>query len=614
MCGICGLINYEESISRTHLKKMITAMHHRGPDDQGEFFNDNVALGFVRLSIIDLSPAGHQPFHSSDERYTMVFNGEIFNYIELKSELKKHGYEFKTETDTEVLMNAYREWGKEVLHKLNGMWAFAIYDKQKKTLFCARDRFGIKPFYYAIVEDKLIFASEIKSILDVLPEKPTANKSVLLDFLLFNKTEQSENTFFNGIKKLMHGHSLTIDLENKNIKDFKLEKWYDLTSNVNRNKGFTTPEEYKKLFKDSIGLRLRSDVPVGVCLSGGLDSSAITSLIIDDFQKHDLNTFSAVYDDSFSGDESKFINLYREKPGQRHNVTPSAESLLNDLDQFIECHHEPLPSTSPYAQYRVMNLAQGNVVVTLDGQGADEQLAGYHYFFGFYFKDLLRKGKTYRLLKEMWSYARIHKSLFAFKTFAFFLLPKKIRIKVKADNLSYINQDFLKKYSKDSIIASQLYGSKNLKEALINHFEYKLEHLLKWEDRNSMRFSIEARVPFLDYRLVEKTLASNSNLIIKDGWTKYILRESMKGSLPETIRLRIDKNGFTTPEDEWFRTSIWQEKIKSIINSSSFASRDLFDVKKVKSLYDKHINNEIHIAKEIWKWIHTELWFRKFID
>jgi asparagine synthase (glutamine-hydrolysing) len=407
---------------------------------------------------------------------------------------------------------------------------------------------------------------------------------------------------------------MSIDLKNRDFSNLKPEKWYDIHQRVAQNQGFKEASAYRQLFNEAVKLRLRSDVPIGVCFSGGLDSSSIASVIMDDFHKMDLNTFSAIYDASFFGDESKFIYLYKEKTGQRHYVTPSAVSLLDDLDKFVECHGEPLPSTGPYAQFKVMELAKGNVVVTIDGQGADEQLAGYHYFFGFYYKDLLKQGKFFRLLKEILAYTRIHKSLFAFKTFAFFLLPGKWRIRLKANDLAYLDKRFVKKYGGDSQIADNLYGSGSLKEALINHFEYKLEHLLKWEDRNSMYFSLEARVPFLDYRLVEQTLATQSDLIIKDGWTKHLLREAMKGTLPEEIRMRVDKNGFMTPQDEWFRTAIWQEKIRTIIESDSFASRGLFDVEAVKNQYQKHVKGEVQIAKEIWKWVHTELWFRKYID
>lgn len=615
MCGINGRINLG---SRAYLdgdiRPMMDKMHHRGPDDTGTFFDNGLVFGFVRLSIIDLSQAGHQPFQSPDGRFTMVFNGEIFNYVELKTELKRLGHSFDTKTDTEVLIHAYMEWGSGMLHKLNGMWAIAIYDEDERTVFFARDRYGIKPFYYSIVGDELIFSSEIQCILEVQSENREADKTVLLDYLLFNRTEQSEYTFFKGIKKLMHGHCFTLNLDSESLSDVEPKKWYDIHERVNRTQGFEEPQEYRQSFNEAVKLRLRSDVPLGVCFSGGLDSSSIASVIMDDFNKQDLNTFSAVYDTSFLGDESKFIDIYKDKPGERHYITPTADTLLKDLHKFIECHLEPLPSTSPYAQFKVMELASKSVVVTIDGQGADEQLAGYHYFFGFYYKDLLKRGRIGKLFKEMAAYTMIHRSLFAFKTFAFFLLPAKLRIKLKANDLSYLNKQFVKDFGGRSVVADNLYGSGSLKESLINHFEFKLEHLLKWEDRNSMFFSLEARVPFLDYRLVEKTLATQSDMIIQDGWTKHILRESMKNTLPEEIRMRVDKNGFMTPQDDWFREPKWQEMIKSIIGSDTFANRGLFNVPQVKKMYESHLKGEIHVAKEIWKWVHTELWMRKFID
>ncbi|MFN4853887.1 MAG: asparagine synthase (glutamine-hydrolyzing) [Bacteroidota bacterium] len=614
MCGINGIINFNQAkVNESDLFKMMNLIKHRGPDDQGTFVNNNIGFGFVRLSIIDLSPSGHQPFKSADERYTMVFNGEIFNYIELRTELEGKGVIFKTKTDTEVLLNAYIYYGEEVLHKLNGMWAMVVYDSMLQTVFISRDRFGIKPFYYYYDDHAFYFSSEIPSLLSVVPIKPKANYNAIFDYMVYNKTDHGNNTFFEGIQKLRHGHKLNIDARNRNQEIVPIQ-WYNLANRVDNTSGFNTPYEFKEELKRAIRLRLRSDVPLGVCLSGGLDSSTISSIIIEEFRHNNLHTFSSVFDDSFAGNERNFIDLYSHKPGQRHFVTPTHLTLLEDIDEFVKCHAEPLPSTGPYAQYKVMELAKNNVVVTIDGQGADEHLAGYHYFFGFYFKDLLLKLKLWSLLREVYFYLKIHRSLFAIKTFFFFMLPKTVRTKAKVTSLGYLNDYFTRKYKHNQVIADNLYGSGSLKEALINHFNYKLEHLLKWEDRNSMYFSIEARVPFLDYQLVEKSLATSAHLIIRDGMTKYILRESMNGILDEKIRMRVDKNGFDTPQDQWFRTPEWQEKIWEIITSNSFKNRGIIDPEKAKIQYKKHLSKEISIAREIWKWIHLELWFRKFID
>jgi asparagine synthase (glutamine-hydrolysing) len=282
---------------------------------------------------------------------------------------------------------------------------------------------------------------------------------------------------------------------------------------------------------------------------------------------------------------------------------------------MVRAHAEPIASTGTYAQYKVMELAKDHVTVTLDGQGADEMLAGYHYFFGFHFKNLLLKGKVGGMASEMISYYRKHRSMLGLMSFVLFMLPAGVRARARAMEKGYIDEDF---YSTNAAnansIAGELYGSPTLQDALINHFEYKLEHLLKWEDRNSMWFSLEARVPFLDHRLVERTLTLPDEMIIKEGMTKHILREAMKGRLPEPIRMRRDKIGFGTPHDEWFRTPAFQEYIRGIIHSPSFASRGLVDVKKVQSMYEQHVRKEGNHGKEIWKWLHLENWFNKFID
>lgn len=610
MCGICGIINLNHNpVQQVSIREMMGKMKHRGPDDEGVFTEENVGLGFVRLSIIDLSPAGHQPKISDDQRYVIVFNGEIFNYIELREELILEGISFSTKTDTEVLLKAYIHWGEECMHRFNGMWAFAIYDRTEKSIFAARDRYGVKPFYYINTADCFAFCSEIPPLLTLSQNKPEPDFQSVFDYLIFSRTDQTESTFFKNIKKLQHATKLKI--ANGKI---EISKWYDLRQRVQQTKGFTSADEYRQLFSSAVGLRLRSDVPVGVCLSGGLDSSSIVSVLLKDFKKNDLHTFSAVYSKGQTGDETEFITEYNSQLQNMYFTTPDANTLLGDLDNFIIAHGEPIPSTSPYAQYSVMKLAHKKVVVTLDGQGADEKLAGYHYFFGFFFKDLLRGLKIFRLISEIAAYLKNHRSLFGIKTFVFFLLPAKLRTSLRMDEKGYLNAEFAQKFKGTNTIAGNLYGSESLNDALLDHFEYKLEHLLKWEDRNSMHFSLEARVPFLDFRLVEKTLASSSNWVIRKGMTKYILRQAMRGILPEKIRMRKDKIGFGTPEDEWFRTSEWQKIIFDILKSKTFADRKIINPAEALLQYNRHLKKEINVSKEIWKWVHLELWFRKFID
>ncbi|MFC4872906.1 asparagine synthase (glutamine-hydrolyzing) [Negadavirga shengliensis] len=610
MCGIAGIVRFDGNApDEGKLRSMMHQIKHRGPDDEGVFTENEVGLGFVRLSIIDLSADGHQPMVSSDGRYVVVFNGEIFNYVELREELQAEGVSFKTRTDTEVLLNAFIRWGEDCLEHFNGMWAFVIYDREKKSLFASRDRFGIKPFYYVINENFFAFCSEIPPLNGLLEHAPRPNYQSIFDYLAFNRTDQTEETFFSDIKKLQHGCKLQVKDEKMTI-----SRWYDLKERVAAAEGFKHPQEFKLLFQSSIALRLRSDVPVGVCLSGGLDSSSIVAILLDNFDKKDLQTFSAVYGKGEFGDEKEFIDEFHPVLRHMHYTSPNGETLLHDLKEFVKAHGEPIPSTSPYAQYKVMELAKNNVVVTLDGQGADEALAGYHYFFGFFFKDLWRQAKIGNLANEIYHYLKRHKSLYGIKSFLFFLLPEKLRTRMRVDEKGYMYKDFVEKYSSTNNIAGNLYGSNSLKNALLDHFENKLEHLLKWEDLNSMHYSLEARVPFLDYRLVEKTLASANDWAIREGITKFILREAMAGILPEKIRMRNDKMGFGTPQDEWFREPKWQQLVKEILTSASFRNRNIIDPQIAINKYEEHLSGKINIAKEIWKWVHLELWFRIFID
>jgi asparagine synthase (glutamine-hydrolysing) len=617
MCGICGIIRYDNKlVQEAPIRRMMGIMKHRGPDDEGVFVEENVGLGFVRLSIIDLSPTGHQPMISQDSRYVLIFNGEIYNYIELREELKKKGYAFKTQADSEVLLVSYIHWREECLHKFNGMWAFVIYDRQQKKLFGARDRYGIKPLYYSQTNKYLFFASEISPLISLFDSKAKPDYQMIYDYLVFNRTDHTDHTFFEDVNKLQPGHcfNLTLDFGSATNKEhtFSLKRWYNLKDNLKTP--FQNSLEFRELFSASVGLRLRSDVPVGVSLSGGLDSSSIASILLKDYQKSDLNSFSAIYAKGECGDESEFIDQYKPLIRKMHFITPSPEGLYADIPVFIKAHEEPMPTTSSYAQFKVMELAKNHIVVNLSGQGADEQLAGYHYFFGFYFKGLLNSFKWLTLLKEGSAYLKTHKSLFGLKTFVYFLMTDSLKTSFRVSERGYLKNTFVKQYSHKSTIASGLYASANLHEALLDHFEYKLEHLLKWDDRNSMWFSLELRAPFLDYRLVERTLALPPEKIIRNGMTKQILREAMSGILPEKIRCRLDKIGFETPEAEWFRTPLFESYIRDILKSKSFRSRGLIIPETTEKLYQQHLNGKIDISKEIWKWINLELWFREFID
>lgn len=615
MCGLCGLINFNrENADEGIIRRMMMLQKHRGPDDEGVFIEKNAGLGFVRLSIIDLSTAGHQPMASHDGRYVIVFNGEIFNYIELREELKTLGHSFVTGTDTEVLLAAYLEWGEESLHRLNGMWAFAIYDRDTGRLFASRDRYGIKPFYYVNDGNTLLFASEIPPLLSCFSGGTLPNDKAVYDFLVFNRTEHTDETFFKGIMKLKHGHFLEV-MPGQNAGGYSVtvRKWYDLRHQADKAHPIVDARDFADQLSASVGLRLRSDVPVGVCLSGGLDSSSIVSLIL---ERHGMNlsTFSAVYNQGQYGDESEFINEYSGRIDRMHFTTPDAASLASDLGNFVRLHAEPVPATGVYAQYKVMELARGNVVVTLDGQGADEMLAGYHYFFGFYFKDLLRNLKAGRLTREILDYLRLHRSMYGLKSMAYLLLPASFRKRVMVESRGYLSDSFTARHRERRSVAENLYEPDNLQDALFSHFEYKLEHLLKWEDRNSMNFSLEARVPFLDHNLVERTLASEGIDRIRGGMTKAVLRDGMKGMVPEKIRLRRDKLGFGTPQDEWLREPFFIALMNDVLGKDSLIAGQYISREKASAVFQNHLHGKSDNSKEIWKMINLELWLREFFS
>lgn len=611
MCGICGRVNFDGLVVEEALiHDMMGAIKHRGPDDEGVFIDDNVGLGHVRLSILDLSTSGHQPMYSADKRYLIVFNGEIYNYLELKKELSGD-YNFSTKTDTEVILAAYLKWGKDCLNHFNGDWAFVVYDLEQKTIFGSRDRYGIKPFYYLHEKGMhFTFASELKALTKI--QSLEANRELLYDYLVYNRTDHTEGTFFKNVNRLQAGHMFTISKG-----ELKIEKWYDIEEKLEQHRDLGLEEnskEFLRLFEDAIRIRLRSDVPVGVCLSGGLDSSSIVSMLIEMNEKSSLNTFSAVFKGFEHADESKFIEMYTPSLDNMHYTSPGADEFWLDYENFIRSHAEPIPGVTPYTQYKVMELASQSVKVTLDGQGADEYLAGYHYFFGAYFKELLNSVRLTSLMSELGHYWLNHKSLEGYKYWLYYMLPNRVKSFASRKVYGNISSDFHKEFGMDSNIQEDLYNPTTLNNSLIQHFKYKLEHLLKWEDLNAMNFSIESRVPFLDHRLVEFMLSLKPQNAISKGQTKFLLRKSLKGILPDPIRNRKDKKGFSTPADFWFRDQRFSHLINDIISSNDFRNRGIFNAKECQKSYEKHLKGQENNTKDIWKWINTELWFKNFID
>jgi len=600
MCGICGIISFSpNSDSTSSVEKMMYAMKHRGPDDDGIFLMDNVGFGFVRLSIIDLSNNGHQPMTSVDGNLTIVFNGEIYNYIELKEELKNY-YEFKTKSDTEVILASFSKWGIACLNKFQGMWAFAIYDQITKEVIIARDRFGIKPIHICRIQDTIFFASEIKALYKTLKIDFNPNETSIFNYLTDQKNEDSQSTFFKEIHKIPPGHYLSIRDRKVN-----LIKWYEIESS--NQEPFTSSDEFREILFSSIANHLRSDVPIGTCLSGGLDSSGIVASLLHKYKINGINTFSAIYPESPEIDESKFIKLFENELQNMHYVTPTIDGLISELPLFLEAQSEPVRSTSIYAQYKVMELASKNVKVLLDGQGADEQLGGYGYFHAFYQLDLLKKFRINEFSNEFYKTVIKRNNYNLIYTILFLSLPMKLKTYFQNMKYDFLNFSTYRSNDLFSQNSTNLSRCRTFKDALINHLKYRLEDLLKWEDLNSMNFSIESRVPFLNHILVEKSIAS-STLLIKNGISKNIYRKSMEGIIPCKILERTDKLGFNTPQSFWFRNSKFQNYLVSILNKENLLCHTYIDKAKLKNILYKQIHNQQDNNFFIWKALNLELW------
>ncbi len=608
MCGIAGIFNLNgEIVEEKKIKDMTDILVHRGPDGEGYYIKDNIGLGHRRLAIIDLSDEAKQPMCNEDGKIWIVYNGEVYNYIELMEELKKKGHKFKSKSDTEVIIHSYEEYGLGCLEKFIGMFAFAIWDSKKNILFCARDRFGIKPFYYFFNGNRFIFASEIKAIFESGYVKKIPNEEIICDYLIYALKNHKEDTFFSGIKTIKPAHFIVVE-KNKIIK----EKYWDINpeNKIKEKDENLIREEFLKHFKNSIEIHLRSDVPVGTCLSGGLDSSAIVCMVDKLNKNPDMFSFSAVYGD-FKYDEKKYIDIVIKNTKLKGFFTyPKSEELKEEIDKIIYHQEEPFSSTSIFAQWKVMSLAkEKGLKVLLDGQGADEILAGYHYYYFPFFLDLIKDLKIKKFLKELKYYLNFHNySIIStiFKIF-YYALPENIDRRIY-----YLarKNGFNFKYSKENKIERGNFKSIFDNDLYINLI-IKLPALLHYEDRNSMAHSIEARVPFLDHRLVEFLFSLPSEYKINNGFTKAILRESMVVIMPEEILKRKDKIGFFTPEYDWFKGSL-KDWIIDLLNSDKIKKNRFLVSEIIKKDFIKILSNKKKETSNIWRALNLELFLREF--
>ena len=582
MCGLYGYIgNYQ-----IDLAKAIEPIHHRGPDANGYWIHhrgmdkiskdvalgaelgSKVALGFKRLAIIDLQEHSNQPFIDALNNFVIVFNGEIYNYLEIRKELEQEGVRFRTKSDTEVLLASYINWGTNCFERFNGMWACLIYDKLKEQIVLSRDRFGIKPLHYFQFKNEIHVFSEIKQIFGYADFNIEMNPNVLRDYLESGVLDASNETFYKGVYSFPPSHFAILNLNGQ--LSINPQRYWDLKNAPLDLTYSEAIKRFKELFTQSVELRFRADVPVGACLSGGLDSSSIVSLSGHLGKK--INTFSVDNRDPQLSEIQYVKEVVGKYESLNSKVTYNEENDLDLLSKILSIQDEPISGLGVIAQWRVMKLAADNkVTVLLDGQGGDEILGGYRKYLFFYLKELLRKGKILSFTRESLSFLRD-------KEFNLFDKEGVRRYLNKTNVDEYLSPTALSLEKKHNIGISGASGF--AQKSYEDIYFYSYPQLLRYEDRNSMAFSLESRMPFLDYRLVEFVYSLPSTYKLRKGFTKAILRDSMKGILPDSVRLRRSKLGFATPEKEWMQNvhrSYFLDYFKNMSNPYINTERLYFD-------------------------------------
>ncbi len=576
MCGITGILNIKNHVNEEHsflkrrIQNMTDAIEHRGPDAEGIWINPggNISLGHRRLSIIDLSEAGNQPMHYLN-RFSIVYNGEIYNYPELKEALQKKNYHFKSQSDTEVILASYASYGEDCVHHLDGMFAFAIWDEQEQKLFCARDRFGEKPFYYFCNNDEFLFASEMKALWAAGVAK-TTNLQMLFNYITIGYVDnpnQPEETFYEGIEKLPPACTL---LFVPATNELTIAKYWDL--NIENENLIISDEEaieqFQDLLKQSVTRRYRSDVPVGTSLSGGLDSSSIIALShLINSSSNSHKAFSSIFP-GFENDESVQSKLVADKfKLEQYTTTSSATDLISGFEKLMFHQEEPIGSASVFAQYQVyQKAAQQNVKVILDGQGADEILGGYHKYYKWYWQELFRNRKLIGSgeIKTARSLGVIEE--FGLKNIMASLLPEfaimflENQFLLNAIRHPDLNKDFVRQNSKEAYYTSPtIFKLKGI--LYFNTCTHGLEELLRYADRNSMAHGREVRLPFLNHTLVQFVFSLPSKFKIREGRTKWLLRQAMKNVLPDEIVWQTKKIGFEPPQKTWMQDPVLKDLI-----------------------------------------------------
>ncbi len=582
MCGIAGIVRFDEGTADAGmLHRMAEAMAHRGPDGSGVFVDEAVGFAHRRLAIIDLSDHAAQPLEYQD-RFVITYNGEVYNYVELRDELRKRDHHFESSGDTEVILAAYAEWGPACVERFNGMWAFLIYDRLEKTVFASRDRFGIKPLYFVRTGEQIVFSSEIKQLLSIL-QSVRANRCVLADFMVLGLAQHTDQTFFQDIEKFPQAHTMIIRLNG----DVTLKRYYrlEVDQEIAQLGVEEAVDQFGEVLSDSVRLRLRSDVRVGSCLSGGLDSSTICAIAAKANPK--LIGITAASGEK-KNDETSWASIVARECGLDWHTIPAQRSdFEQQMELLAHVQEEPFPTPSIYLQYRVFEkAAELGCKVMLDGQGGDETLLGYERYFASYLLSLTGIAR----LQGVWNASRRSRLSLpdVIKYAAYFLSPRLRRSVLAARARKHLAASVVELAQWEWIDRLAAWYRDPTKMQVGEISSVQLPNLLMYEDKNSMSHSIESRLPYLDYRLVEYALSVPHEFKIRDGWSKWILRSIADRQLPTEIAWRRDKVGFEAPSarmmqvnrdyiiDKIAASSIWKEWSKTKVVPSDVEAGDVW--------------------------------------
>lgn len=617
MCGLAGYFGLDADLGRPILQCMADAQTHRGPDGEGFFASGQIGLAHRRLAVID-KVGGEQPMRSADGRFVMVYNGEIYNFRELRAQLSELGFTFTTHSDTEVVLAAWRQWGAAAFDRFNGMFGLAIADLHTGEVTLARDQFGIKPLYVAELGDhRVLFASEIRPLLASGLIERSPDDTTIYRYVRFRVHDDTERTFFAGISRLLPGQLATISPDGELVRSTYtslFDELRDLAAHARRYDAGAA-EEFATAVRKAIRARLVSDVPVGTALSGGLDSSTVVATIDDLLSRSDRETaavggrqrtFSAVFPGE-RNDEERFVDAVTQERSARlrvHKVQPDVQSFAVDLRDFVRTQEEPVISTGPYAQYCVMRAASDHVTVMLDGQGVDEMMAGYLPYFLVNGRDLRKRGRRWTAVTELLRAKDVLWQLGRYR------IAERVRRRSRVNVTELLSGEFVAAHTgkRLKIVSDDL--KRRLEDDIFRH---SLPALLRAEDRNTMRFSMEGRVPFLDVDLLRLLWSLDDTAIIENGWNKRALRDATDTLLPRMISRRRSKIGFTTPEDAWFPKMA--DQIREIFASESFASRPYFHQESVISAFENYLKGKTGAdTMTFWRLLNVELWLREFID